>query len=246
VHATRASVVLLGLLTAVLPGQVRAETELAVSAGYTWTRPANVRVSQPSTDSDATFGDVHWESRALRMPIYYGLRATHWLTSQPQLGLGAEFVHYKVYAEVQRSVSVRGRWNGSPVDTTAPMGDRVQNFSISHGVNYVAANVLYRWRADGAARPVGALVPYVGGGPVLYVLHPESMVNGLAQDGPYQTSGLGAHAFAGLNYSLGAHTGVFTEMKFDAGRARGDVAGGGRFGTNLRTLQIAVGFAYGF
>lgn len=243
-HATRAGVVLVGLFTAVVPEHMRAETELSASVGYTWTRPANVTVSQPSTDSDATFGDVHWESRALQAPIYYGLRATHWLTAHPQLGLGAEFVHYKVYAEVDRSVPVRGRWNGSPVDTTAPMRDRVQNFSISHGVNYVAANLLYRWRVDGEARRVAALVPYVGGGPVLYILHPENTVNGQTQDGPYQTSGVGVHAFAGLNYPLAAHIGMFTEVKLDAGRARADVAGGGRAEANLRTLQIALGFAY--
>ncbi|HEU0200106.1 MAG TPA: hypothetical protein VFR86_06685 [Burkholderiaceae bacterium] len=238
----RALAALVFPLFSLTPAFANADTDLGFSLGYTWTAPSDVHIDQPSTASAATFADVHWRSRSLQPPLYYGLRATRWFGSA-RLGAGAEFVHYKIHAEVDRMVPVRGTWNGAPVATTAPMRERVQDFNVSHGVNYVAANVLYRWRAR---LPPGEWTPYVGGGPVLYMLHPETTVNDQAQNGPYQTSGLGGHGFAGIAYSLATGLRFFAEVKFDAGRAKVGLAGGGHGATNLRTLHLVAGLGYLF
>ncbi len=58
-----------------------------------------------------------------------------------------------------------GKWNGTPVNETAPLGSRVENFSISHGVNLLALDAIYRFNVDPTpAFPHGRLHPYVGAG----------------------------------------------------------------------------------
>lgn len=125
-----------------------AETVLSVFLGTTRTRDSDLKVEQPATASDATFKGVGWDGKDRAAPPYYGLRATHFLESAPNWGIGFEFIHYKVYADAGRAVPVEGKWNGAPVNETAPLGSRVQNFSISHGVNLLALDAIYRFNVD--------------------------------------------------------------------------------------------------
>jgi hypothetical protein len=142
---------------------------------------------------------------------------------------------------------VAGVWNGAPVDESAPLGRRVQDFNISHGVNMLTANALYRWGArSGSASEGRHLQPYVGGGTVLYIPHSESTIDNRTTAGRYQTSGFGYQALGGVRYGLTRRVGVFAEAKFNGGRARVDTAEGGRAETNLRTLHTLAGLYLSF
>ena len=223
-----------------------AETTLSGYLGDSWTRSSDLRVSQSATDSDAMFQSVHWDSKSFQAPLHYGLRLTYFLEPYPAWGIALDFTHYKIYARTGDAVPVHGRWNGAPVDETAPLGERVQHFSISHGVNYVGPLILYRLSFfESPAFRIGRLQPYVGIGPIYYVDHPESTVNGLVAE-RYESSGWGWQAVAGLRYMLTEHWSAFGELKYDQGKAKVTVAGDGSADTRLRTGHAIFGIGYSF
>ena len=232
---------LLLALAAVLGGAASAETEVRIYLGTSSTRDSGLTIRQSATNSNARFSPVAWDSRASENPIYYGLRATHYFESAPNLGLGIDFVHDKAYAKLERAVGAKGTWNGEPLDTSAPLSNWVQQLSMSHGINFIGPTLEYRWPAASSGR----WTLYVGGGPIYYVNHPESTVNGLALE-KYQASGWGWQVLGGVMFRLTEHWIVFGEMKYSAGRAQHDVAGGGRFESDLRTTHSVAGVGYRF
>lgn len=224
----------------------RAETTISGYLGYASTRNSDLHVDQSATDSNATFAGVYWDSKSFQAPPYYGLRVTHFPDAYPSWGIALDFTHYKIYARTGDSVAVSGRWNGAPVDTTAPLGDRVQSFSISHGVNTVGPLLLYRWPFD-TAPPYrnGRVQPYVGVGPLYYIDHPENTVNGFTTE-RYQGSGWGWQAVAGIRYLLTERWSAFGEIKHDEGTAKVSVGGDGSANTRLRTTHGVLGVGYSF
>lgn len=226
---------------------VRAETYFSAYLGGASTRDSDLTVTQPATGSAATFSGVSWHTRSFEMPPYYGLRLDHFLEAVPRFGIGFEFNHYKVYADVAKTVAVNGVWTGAPVSTAAPLNQRVQKFNISHGVNYLGLNLLHRWPSDKSERfPHGRLQPYVGAGPVYYLLHAENAVNNVTNDEKFETSGWGYQVFAGLRYGLTARLSLMLEAKFSHGTAKVNTAGAGSAETRLDTLHGAAGLSYRF
>lgn len=223
---------------------VVAETSISIYTGTSFTRRSDLHVTQSSTASNATFEDVAWKAKPFTPAPYYGLKASHFLESNPKWGVSLDFTHYKMYADTARSSIVTGQWNGAPVDTSAPLGQRVQRFEISHGVNMIALNVLYRW-SDPAGSVPGRLQPYVGGGPAYYLLHPESTINNRSFSGGYQGSGLGIQVLVGLHYPVTRQLGLFAEAKFNAGKARMDVADG-QADTPVRSVHGIAGASWSF
>jgi lipid A oxidase len=237
-----------GLAAAFVAASITASAETTISGylGDSWTRSSDLRVSQSATDSDATFQGVSWDSKSFQAPPYYGLRFTQFFESYSPWGIAFDFTHYKIYARTGDVVAFHGRWNGAPVDETAPLAERVQRFSISHGVNYVGPLVLYRIGfIESTAFSEGRLQAYVGVGPIYYIDHPESTVNGLAAE-RYEGSGWGWQSVAGLRYRLTEHWSAFGEFKYDQGRATVIVAGDGSANTRLRTGHAIFGVGYSF
>src|SRR4030095_2598218 len=145
---TRRSTGVLIVAIATVGEFAHAETTMSAYLGKSWTRSSDLTISQPATSSDATFQDVGWDSKSSSSPLYYGLRVTHFIEPYPSWGVAVDFTHYKIYARTSDAVRVHGRWNGSPVDETAPLETRVQKFNISHGVNYIGLLGLYRFRLE--------------------------------------------------------------------------------------------------
>ncbi len=231
-----------GLLAA--PGaRARAESYVSLYSGMARTRDSDLRVRRPGTD--AVFGGVSWRDESFTPPLYYGVKVGGYLRSRPRWGLELDFTHYKVYARTERTVPVTGTWDGAPVDGSARLGERVQAFSISNGVNTLALNVLYRWPGRPTSRfPFGHLQPYVGGGPAYYILHPENTIGGERNDEKYESSCVGWQLLGGAHYGLRARTSLFVEAKYSSGSAKVNTAMGGRAETELRTWQGMVGIQY--
>lgn len=230
-----------------LRGTARAQTSVSVYTGTSLTRRSDLRVRQPSTNSDATFRGVSWAARPFSQAPYYGYRVTHYFKHAPHLGFSLDYTHYKVYARTQRIVPVMGVWQGVPVNESARMDQRVQDFNISHGVNMVTGNALYRWRRRPAANfPAGRLQPYVGAGLVLYIPHSESTINRRTTQGRYQTSGFGYQVLGGLQYGLTGRVSAFVEAKTNGGTAQVDTAEQGHAQTSLLTLHTLAGVSIKF
>ncbi len=225
----------------------RAETSVSVYLGASLTRDSDLRVEQPAAGSGATFRDVSWQGKDFEMPPYYGFRVTRFFEAAPGWGASVEFLHYKVYAKTDRALPVDGVWNGAMVNEIAPLGSRIQNFSISHGVNLLALNGLYRFTlAQSGKFPRGRLNPYLGAGIAYYVLHPESTINNMAFEGDYKGSGFGYQVLGGLQYSLTERWAIFGEAKLTRGTAKVELSGEGRGETSLSTTHFMGGLSYTF
>ena len=234
-------------LLAGLQATAHAQTSVSLYTGTSFTHRSDLQIQMPSTASDAIFRHVSWAARPFAQAPYYGYRLTHYFENSSHLGFSLDYTHYKIYARTGRIVPVEGIWNGVQVNESAPLSRRVQDFNISHGVNMITANVLYRWRRQSAsAVREGRLQPYVGSGLIFYVPHSESTINNRSTSGRYQTSGFGYQALAGVQYGLIKRISIFVEAKFNIGTAKVDTAEQGRAETKLRTLHTLAGISYRF
>jgi len=225
----------------------RAETIVSLYTGTSHTHSSDLRLRQPGTQSDAEFQGVHWQARPFEDAPYYGVRISYFPTGRQQLGASLDFTHYKLYAEAERVLAVRGEWNGAPVDDVSAMRARVSDFEISHGVNLTSLNVQYRWGAERGTSPAGTRwQPHVGTGIVTYLPHAEGTVNGIAASGDYQLAGFGYQLFAGTEYLLSGRLSLLVETKFDAGHLDIDLDRATRAETRVRTLHALAGIALHF
>lgn len=229
-----------------------AETTASFYLGSSRTGNSDVRISQPGTTSDATFHSVSWDSESSRNPRYYGIRISHFFEGRPEWGAGFDYTHDKVFARTERVVHVDGTWNGAPVNEDAQMGQRVQSFSMSHGVNILALNVYRRWMhvawapETGSAFPSGRWQPYAGAGLTCYLLHPENTVNGQKNNEGYEGGGFGYQLLGGVHYGITKAVGVFIEAKYNSGNVKVGTAGGGRGETELKSSQLLAGLSVAF
>ncbi|HVY80732.1 MAG TPA: hypothetical protein VG994_07105 [Steroidobacteraceae bacterium] len=222
--------------------EARAEWVLELYTGSSWTRDSNLRVTQSASDSDATFGDVHWEARPFEDSPYYGLRVAYYPSAAARLGATFDFTHYKMYAVTDRTTSVSGRWNGVPLNERAPLASRVQALEISHGVNLAALNAEYRWTdADSVGGFARGWSTHAGAGIVGYWPHAEGLINDVPVGADYRYAGSGVQIFGGGEYRLNRRFGLLIEGKAEAGKLDIDLVPQTRIVTHTRTLHALAG-----
>lgn len=229
-------------------GTAQADTTFSLYTGSSYTLNSDIHVSQPSAGTDATFHDVSWDTKPFTTPPYYGIRLNHFFERWPNWGVGLDFTHDKVYAQTNNVVQVSGTINGVPVNQSVRMNTTVQQFQITHGVNIIALDFLYRWTGNFAsdAFPNGRLQPYLGAGPTYYILHPENTINNVHNHEIYKESGFGYVVMGGVQYWLTRHVGLFAETKFNSGHANVNTANNGTATTTLDTFQLIGGVSVGF
>ena len=185
--------------------EARAEWVISLYSGVSHTRQCDLRIIQNGSGTDATFEDVSWAGRPFEDAPYYGLSIAWFGSPASHFGTSFDFTHYKMYAQTNRVTTVRGRWNGAPVNETGPLSDRVKALEISHGVNLGALNVQYRWKHSQTDSLGWA--PYVRAGVVGYWPHAEGVVDGDSVGADYRRAGGGAQLFAGGEYRLSPRIG---------------------------------------
>jgi hypothetical protein len=241
------ALLLLGLLgvSVALPGE--GESFLKLSTGVGLTADSDLEVRQ-SGGTDLTFDDVEWEDHSLSGPSarYLDVRFGHFFKSKPWLGLALDFLHYKVFAEVGRSVRVHGTNAGTPIDGVGTMSSIVGYYAVANGVNLLPVSVIARWRLDpDEHRPHGRWQPYVGGGVGPTLLYTQSTVNGQTRNGSYELGRPALQAIGGVQLQLGRHWDVFTELKLTYTEVNGSIAGGSsRAELWSRHLTAGAGFHF--
>jgi lipid A oxidase len=126
--------------------------------GEAHTLNSALTVRQPALATDITFHDISYRGESFQTPLYYGVRGAYFF--HPKWGVETEFIHLKVFANVDRTAAVVGTLNGAPIDAHEPVNAIIQRFSISHGVNLLLANAIFRhelWRSNGE-KSAGAYV----------------------------------------------------------------------------------------
>lgn len=209
------------------------------------TSSSPLSISQPSLANELTFEDVQFRSRSFDPPLYYGLRGAHFLRRLPLLGVEAEFIHLKVYSDPRQRVRAGGVRGGAPVNRELELGEIVQQYSISHGVNLLLFNAAVRRGVGRSAEsPAGRLIftGRAGLGPTLP--HTESRVEGLAQE-QYEVGRLAWQAAGSAEIKLWRGLHALGEYKFTRTRQEGKIASG-TAESLLRTHHGVFGLSYHF
>jgi hypothetical protein len=212
---------------------------VAAYLGGARTSDSPLTISQPFPENLLRFDEVHFEGRSLEGPFYYGFRAGY---SLPRLilGLEAEFIHLKVYADTTRQVRASGIRLGAPLDRTLTLGDIVEQYSISHGVNLLLFNVVGRYSIGGRERLV--LAGRFGAGPS--IPHTESTVDGHHQE-QYEAGRLGWQLAGGIELHMWQGLHALFEYKFTRTNQKGRVYLG-HANSLLRSQHGIFGLTYHF
>jgi hypothetical protein len=141
-------------------GTSRGEWTVAGYLGGARTGSSPLTISQPSLGNLLRFDAVHLEGRSLQGPLYYGFRGGYFL-HRLKLGLEAEFIHLKVYADTTRQVQASGIRLGTPIDRIITLRDIVEQYSISHGVNLLLFNLAGRYSTAPEMAMIGFCSPDV-------------------------------------------------------------------------------------
>jgi hypothetical protein len=185
---------------------------VAVYGGGVHTHRSDLTIRQPDAATDVRFRDVEFASQSLDSPVYYGYRVGRALRRR-LLFLEGEFIHAKAYARLDRRPTGTGTLRGQRVEG-ARIGDLVQHFAISHGLNFILANVVVRKPL--AATRLG-LVARAGLGPMRP--HGETELDGRRLEN-YEWAGVGAQVAAGVELRLWRGLHGLLEYKLTSARPR--------------------------
>lgn len=221
----------------------RADWTIAAFLGAAATRNSTLRIIQPASGTNLRFEPIDYRSESFTPPVYYGYRVG-WIP--PQLlvfAIEAEFIHLKAFADTSAVVSARGLDQDVFVNRQQRLDDTVQRFSVSHGVNFVLVNLVWRIELDrGPGEPRAALA--IRGGFGVTVPHGESTIRGVSQE-QYELGRYGSQAGVGLEIRLMKGLHAIGEYKLTRTNQQVSVSGG-EAQTLLRTNHLVFGAGYRF
>lgn len=192
---------------------------VALAIGLSFTRPSDLTIEQPSHQNKVTFSHVRWAGQSFVSPLYYVVRIN-------KGDIGLDFTHYKIIANVNEALPEKGEWHGQPVDDEVKLDQRVQHLEISHGVNsFALVGIVHDPTRRGA---------YIGFGPIIFMPHSESTVDGKVGEWGYANGGTGFEVFAGVGFPQ-----PFAEVKHAIGHVKVGIADG-TASVPLQTTQITV------
>jgi hypothetical protein len=161
-----------------------------------------------------------WDG-ALTEP-YYALRFHFLPASLPNFGIGLEQTHFKTFlTDMNQKIRITGIRSGARMDTTKEVSDIFSLYSISHGVNHLSINLVYRWMLyPDADAPDGQVQPYISLNLGPAIPHHEVLYreNGRTVGKAYEFQP-GIQNW-GMGFSLGSrfrifkHFGLYLEYKF--------------------------------
>lgn len=236
----------IALLVLLAPASARSELEASFYAGGTLTANTTVRLTQPG-GTDLELAGVAWNGESFVSPIYYAIRIAYWPAKSSAWGISAEFIHDKLIADLDRTVTVTGTRAGDPVDAREPLRATFRGLSFSHGHNLLLMNAQYRWpggqQEDRGLR--ARLEPHVGSGVGIALPHVEVDTSGTATE-EYQMAGFAWQAFAGVDLALVWGFSASPEYKLSYARIDGELSGGGTVRVRPWTHHLVIGLSYRF
>ncbi len=153
---------------------------------------------------------------------YYAYRFIHFLKRNPNIGIGIEFIHLKVFLEdMDQNLNMTGVFNGEQVDRNVRVGDYITMFNVSHGVNHLSLHLTYRWMLDKTEKiQDGRFQPYVNisAGPAIPHLEMDLVEGGsikrvaYSYQAGFKNWGIGAGA--GIRFKPWNRLGFYLEYKF--------------------------------
>lgn len=228
-----------------LPSSAHADWIASAYLGHAWTRSSTVTLALPDRQTAVEIGGVEYRGESFQSPQYYGYRVTWIPDAHRWIGIEAEVIHAKVYAQTDRLVHFRGTLDGADIDATVPLSSVVQRLAMSHGLNFILANVVLRRElgpVDAAGTPRFAIVARLGVGPT--VPHAETTVENTNRD-QYESGGLGAQVAGGVEGTVWKRLAVLAEYKFTTATPELELDGG-TITVPSRSHHLVGGLAYRF
>ena len=188
-----------------------AEWILAVYLGLAHTMTGPLSVVQPAVATDIALASVNFRGKSLALPLYYGSRLSYFPRPDSWIGIEAEFIHLKVYAETDGITHAGGTYRSEPIDRLISVREVVERFSISHGLNLILVNAAARRTLRRDRKGEMRLIGRVGVGPTLP--HAESTIAGVASEG-YELGAPAVHAGVGMEIGIRGHLAALAEYKW--------------------------------
>jgi len=224
-----------------LPCPAAAQWYSAAYLGANHTPPADVSVDVPPLGVSLTYHDVRFDAKPFKSPQYYGGRLGRLFGASRRIGLEVEFIHLKVIGQTSQVYPVTGSFGSLPgVTSQSPMNAVVEEYQMTHGLNFILANVLGRLPIGAADGPL-TLIVRGGAGPT--VPHAESRVAGESVN-QYEWAGVGVHGAAGLNIRIAGPVSALAEYKLTFAKPEITI-GNGTGRTTALTHQFAFGLTFG-
>ena len=161
-----------------------------------------------------------WDGASFEAPPYYGVRATWWMDSMPELGFALDFTHAKAVAD--------------------PVPRPFTTLEFTDGLNFLTANVLYRYQTE------SRFTPYAGIGVGVAIPHVEVVIPGFTNTAEYQVTGVAVQALVGVDAKITDSWSVFGEYKAGYADIDADLNGGGSLETHVISHQFLAGVTYRF
>jgi hypothetical protein len=222
------------------PSVASAQWFLVAYLGANHTPPADVTVSVPAENLSLTYRDVEFIARPFASPQYYGARIGRMMGLRHRLGIEVEFIHIKVIGQTSRVYETTGQFGSfAAIDARSPMNAIVQQYQMTHGLNYLLINLVTETPLGSPDNPLSLSVR-AGAGPTFP--HAESRIGGQSRE-QYEYGGVGAHAAAGFNVRLFGLMSGLAEYKITFSKPEISVAGGTSHMTAL-THQFAFGLMF--
>lgn len=197
-----------------------------------------LKISQDINKTFLRFENIDLTDRSFEFPLYYGLKLSYDLKFiNPKVFAELEFIHSKVYSNPSQVVKVFGIYRDSPIDTLIRFGDIVQNFSISHGLNYAVLNFGYKINFN------SAIFAFLKFGVGLSISHFEATVDSLSFE-RYKVDGFVVQFSSGFNFRIYKKISNFVELKYTSGEILNAEIFGGTAETFIKMWHIVLGLSY--
>lgn len=216
--------------------------EISTGIGTADIGRSDIRVRQSSTNTSLTYHSVRWDDEAGQFPPIYNFRAVYWPKEGDGFGYGFEFVHLKFIADPDQVVNVSGTLSGNPYNQTEPLGNTLQRWTITNGLNmFHAVGVARKHFSRSEGFPEGRASVYGGLGAGFAMPHPVTQFLGGPNRGGYEYGGFSWHILGGLQYRLTPKLGLCLECKHSVYDAKVDMAGGAKGEARLKSTSLWIG-----
>lgn len=224
---------------------IRAESAVHFYFGDIWTDNADVQLIEPG-GTDLNFQNVGWQGDSFDNPLYLGVRYLHWLERSPRWGVSGEFIHAKMYADLNDRVQVTGTSMGTPVSVRAPVSGTFQQLQFSHGYNLLLASGQYRWLPGNKSELEAGHIQFRLGLGIGAALPHVEVVTASSGTDEYQFTGPAAQFLAGADIGLSKHWGMLIEYKLTYSDIDADLTGGGRLEVAALSNHLVFGATFEF
>ena len=230
-----AVLLILGVSLAPGAGEASGRVLVGLAGGRFWPQGRELHLLVPGQGTDLRLAGVRYTDRSFEFPLYYRISVLRSLLGGA-FQVGVSFTHAKVYANPDAVVTARGKWHARRVSGPKRLGDIIESFSVSHGLN------LFTLEVQPCLLRGGALELSAVAGAGLAWPHTEATLAGVHQE-QYEWDGPVLEAGVDLRWWLDGRAALQATFLASHCWLRKLNVPGGTVSTQISGLHLALGLA---